>query len=351
MVLYKCKGKGITNKWVELFERGKLMAFTKDKNIIKYKGKLYEIICDTNTGELTTNHPDGRVFINRTCRGRGENYAKYIALVNRGVYHKFLETILLQKEDLLNGLAYCECREIREIIELAQKHWKETLETNFYAIPNYQIYTTMLNFGLGLNTLEKYWYVRCRSVKFTKTFAGQLEMYKDYLSLGMLEKTLKNAKEYKVDVDSMIKNKNLLQTLKEIQVETERVKNKTIQDNLLQVYQKYSFIEEMDKADGWKFQVLKSVEDFKYWGQKMDNCLFRMSYHKAVAERKCLVVIAENPDGKYISIELTRYNTKGDYGIRQAYYKSNRCIALEDNDYLKNWVDGITRYVEKIEEN
>lgn len=325
------------------------MGFTKEKNIIKYKGKLYEIICDTNTGEITTNHPDGSNFVSRTCRGRGENYAEYVALVNRGVYHRFLETILLQKEDLLHRLAYCEYREIQEIIELAQENWKETQETDFN-----NIHTSLLSYmqlmGLNLNTLEKYWYRVCRNVKFTKTFAGQLEMYKDYLSLGMLEQTLRNAKEYKVDVDSMIKNKNLLQTLKEIQVETERVKNKTIQDNLLQVYQQYSFIEEMGGADGWKFQVLKSVEDFKYWGQKMDNCLFRMSYHKAVAERKCVVVIAENPDGKNISIELIRHNT-GNYSIRQEYYKSNRHIEQKDRFYLDNWVDGITRYVREIEEN
>ena len=324
------------------------MGFTKEKNIIKYKGKTYEIICDTNTGELRTNHPDGRSFITRACRGCGENYAKYIALVNRGVYHKFLETILLQKEDLLDRLVWCECREVREIIELAQKYWKETQETDFRNIP-----TSLLGYmqlmGLNLNDIEKNWYRVCRNIKFTKTFAGQLEMYKDYLSLGMLEKILRNAEEYKVDVDSMIKNKNLLQTLKEIQVETERVKNKFIIDGLSQVYQQYSFIEEMGKADGWKFQVLKEIEDFKYWGKKMDNCLYRMSYHKAVAERKCLVVIAENPDGKYISIELTRYNG-GDYVMRQSYYKSNRHIALEDSDYLKSWVDGITKYVKKLEE-
>ena len=349
MVLYKCKGKGITNEWVELFEREKLMAFTKDKNIIKYKGRMYEITCDTNTGELTTNHPDGRNFINRTCRGRGESYAEYMLLVNNGVYHRFLETILLQKEDLLHEMTCLrEVTDIQEIIELAQKNWKETQEMDFRNT-SWSLLSVMRLMGLDLNALEKYWYRVCCNVKFTKTFAGQLEMYKNYLSLGMLETTLKEAKRYKVDVDSMIKNKNLLQTLKEIQVETERVKNKFIIDGLSQVYQQYSFIEEMGKADGWKFQVLKDVEDFKYWGEKMNNCLFRMSYHKAVAERKCLVVIAENPDGKYISIELTRYNG-GDYVMRQSYYKSNRHIALEDSDYLKSWVDGITKYVKKLEE-
>ena len=349
MVLYKCKGKEDKYQVGWLIKREKLMAFTKEKNIIKYKGRLYEIICDTNTGELTTNHPDGRDFIARTCRSCGESYAKYISLVNSGVYHKFLETILLQKEDLLHAmLGYNSGEAIQEIIELAQKNWKETQETDFRNI-SWPLITTMRLMGLNLNTLEKYWYVRCRSVKFTKTFAGQLEMYKDYLSLGMLEKILRNAEEYKVDVDSMVKNKNLLQTLKEIQVETERVKNKTIIDGLEYVYQKYSFIEDMGKADGWEFQILKNVEDFKYWGEKMDNCLYRMSYHKAVAEKRCVVVIAKNPDGRYISIELVKYMS-GDYDMKQSYYKSNRHIAPEDSDYLKSWVDGITKYVKKLEE-
>ena len=324
------------------------MGFTKDKNIIKYEGKKYEIICDTNTGEITTNHPDGRSFVNRTCRGRGESYADYVVLVNRGIYHRFLETILLQKEDLLHKLIYCDYLEVPTIVELAQKNWKETQETDFNNIP-----TSLLDYmqlmGLNLNDIEKNWYRACRNVKFTKTFAGQLEMYKDYLSLGMLEQTLRNAKQYKVDIDSMIKNKNLLQTLKEIQVETERVKNKDIIDGLEYVYQKYSFIEDMGRADGWEFQVLKNIEDFKYWGEKMDNCLYRMSYHKAVTEKRCVVVIAKNPDGKHISIELNKYNS-GNYDMNQAYYKSNRCISQEDRQYLNAWVDGITRYVRELEE-
>ena len=73
-----------------------------------------------------------------------------------------------------------------------------------------------------------------------------------------------------------------------------------------------------------------------------------MSYHKAVSEGKCLVVIAENPDGKYISIE---FNTQGCYGINQAYYRANRHIEQKDRFYLDNWADGITQYVRKLEEN
>ena len=140
------------------------MGFTKEKNIIKYKGRLYEIICDTNTGELTTNHPDGRKFIARTCSGRGESYAKYVALVNYGMYHKFLETILLQKEDLLHAMicyndatCYDNVRDIQEIIELAQKNWKETQETDFRDIPT-SLLSYMQLMGLNLNDIEKYWY-------------------------------------------------------------------------------------------------------------------------------------------------------------------------------------------------
>ena len=105
----------------------------------------------------------------------------------------------------------------------------------------------------------------------------------------------------------------------------------------------------MGRADGWEFQVLKSIEDFKYWGEKMDNCLYRMSYHKAVAEKRCVVVIAKNPDGRYISIELIRYNTLN-YEINQAYYKSNQFISAQDRRYLDGWVDGITQYVKNLEQ-
>ena len=60
------------------------MGFTKVKNIIKYQGRMYEITCDTNTGELTTNHPDGRKYIDMVCNRNFNPYSDYIQVVNNG---------------------------------------------------------------------------------------------------------------------------------------------------------------------------------------------------------------------------------------------------------------------------
>ena len=328
------------------------MAYIKEKNIIKYTGRNYEFIFNITDGSLTTNHPNGKKFIQQTASRSDCDLAKLIKLVScsRESINPYIETIMVAAPELWNIISKTDgwfIRDINKLIALAKQNWKYVLQLekstdgNPYEIDGYVTYQTAIDTikvaGLELNELEAKWYRVYRNIPFVKKFAGQLEMYNLLLN-GKCVSVVNWYDDNKIDITPYLTNKNLLQVLKELETNKEQIENKNIADGLMATYEKYKSLEETD-TDGWTYKILNTYDQFKEEAKQMHNCLIYCEYHKKMADGKCVIVVAKTPDGTRIDVELKQH-ADGTIYISQAYYDNDRCLSKEHKTHLKEWADG-----------
>lgn len=319
------------------------MAFTKDKNLIKYQGKNYQISYDFKSGILETNHPAKNKFIRQTAKRNINSLSNVICLasISDKKLNPFIETIALQALNLLQQLAdeATIFTDINHYIKLAKNNWKYALElektykTEWHNLFEWEEMITALK--LNLNELERKWFKIIHSVDFVKHFAGQLEMYGEILNQSHIEDIIYWYNKKKIDILPYLKNKNLLQVIKDLEIGT--YKDRDI--DIANTYNKYKYLETTD-VDGWQYQILKSCEEFKKEANTMNNCLYRMSYDKLMAYGKSIIVVAIKPNGTRIDIEL-RPKQDGKLYINQKYYKNDIIVSMEDNKHLNEWLDKI----------
>lgn len=328
------------------------MAYIKEKNIIKYTGRNYEFIFNLADGSLTTNHPNGKKFIQQTASRSDCDLAKLIKIVacSRTNINPYIETIMVAAPELWNIISKTDglfIDEINELITLAKRNWKYVLQLekstdgNPYEIDDFVNYQTAIDritiASFELNELEAKWYRHYHNVLFVKKFAGQLEMYRSLLS-GLSENIVNWYDDNKIDIKSYLTNKNLLQVLKELETNKEQIENKKIADGLMATYEKYKSLEGTD-TDGWTYQILNTYDQFKEEAKKMHNCLIHCSYHKQMADGKSIIVVATTSDGIRIDVEL-KLHADGTMYVSQAYYDNDYRLSQEHKTHLQEWVDG-----------
>ena len=328
------------------------MAYTKERNIIKYTGRNYEFIFNIADGSLTTNHPNGRKFIQQTASRSDCDLARLIKLAacSRTNINPYIETIMVAAPELWNIISRTDgwfIREINELITLAKRNWKYVLQLekstdgNPYEVDGYINYQTAIDrikiASLELNKLEAKWYRNYHNIPFVKKFAGQLEMYSVLLS-DMCGNVVNWYEDNKIDIQPYLTNKNLLQVLKELKTNKEQIINKRIADGLMITYEKYKSLEGVD-ADGWTYKILNTYDQFKQEAKQMRNCLICCEYHKKMADGKCVIVVATTPDGKRIDVELKKH-ADGTMYVSQAYYYNDKSLNQAHKTHLKEWVDG-----------
>lgn len=328
------------------------MAYIKEKNIIKYTGRNYEFIFNLADGSLTTNHPNGKKFIQQTASRSDCDLAKLIKLAacSRTNINPYIETIMVATPKLWNIISKTDgwfTYKINELIALAKQNWKYVLQLekstdgNPYEVDGIVNYQTAIDrikiASLELNELETKWYRHYRDILFVKKFAGQLEMYSPLLS-DMCANIVNWYEDNQIDIQPYLTNKNLLQVLKELKTNKEQIINKQIADGLMNTYEKYKSLEGTD-ADGWTYEILNTYEQFKQEAKQMHNCLICCEYYKKMANGRCVIVVATTPDGKRIDVELKKY-VDGTMFVSQAYYDHNYSLSKEHRTHLKEWVDG-----------
>lgn len=328
------------------------MAYIKEKNIIKYTGRNYEFIFNITDGSLTTNHPNGKKFIQQTTSRSDCDLAKLVKLAacSQVNINPYIETIMVAAPKLWNIISKTDgwfVRDINKLIALAKQNWKCVLQLekltdgNPYEIDGYTTYQTAIDTiklaNLGLNELEAKWYRVYRNILFVKKFAGQLEMYSQLLNERCVD-IIDWYNNNNIDIKPYLTNKNLLQVLKELETNKEQIENKQIADGLITTYEKYKSLEGAD-ADGWTYKILNTYDQFKEEAKQMHNCLIRCEYHKKMADGKCVIVVATTPDGKRIDVELKQH-VDGTMYVSQAYYDNDYSLSKEDKTHLKEWVDG-----------
>ena len=104
----------------------------------------------------------------------------------------------------------------------------------------------------------------------------------------------------------------------------------------MNIYEKYKYIEGTD-ADGWTYQIVKSIEDLKKEAEERDNWFYSLRYDKKIASGKNLIVVATKPDGTRIDMEL-KFRKDGISYIEQAYYKGRFWLTMGDYYHLHLWI-------------
>lgn len=328
------------------------MAYTKEKNIIKYSGRKYEFVFNLANGNLTTNHPNGKKFIQQTTSHSNCDLARLIKLAaySRTNIDPYIETIMVAAPklwDIISKTGVWFIRDINELITLTKQNWKYVLQLekstygNPYAIDSRVSYLTAMDIikikSLGLNELEEKWYREYHNIAFVKKFAGQLEMYNLLLS-EQCANIINWYDNNNIDIKPYLVNKNLLQVLKELKTNKEQLENKKIADGLINTYEKYKSLEETD-TDGWSYKILNTYDQFKEEADKMHNCLIRCEYYKKMLDGKSVIMVATTSDGTRIDVELTPH-ANGKISILQAYYSNNCSLSKEHRTHLKKWVGG-----------
>lgn len=319
------------------------MAFTKDKNLIKYQGKNYQISYDFKSGILETNHPAKNKFIRQTAKRNINSLSNVICLasISDKKLNPFIETMALQALNILQQLANeaTTFTDINHYIKLAKNNWKQTLElektykTEWRNLFEWEGSITALKYNL--NELENKWFKIIHSVDFVKHFAGQLEMYGEILNQSHIADIIYWYNKKKIEILPYLKNKNLLQVIKDLEIGI--YKDRDI--DIANTYNKYKYLENTD-VDGWQYQILKSREEFKKEADTMNNCLYRMGYDKLMAYGKSIIIVAIKPNETRIDIEI-RPKQNGKLYINQKYYKNDIIVSMEDNKHLDEWLDKI----------
>ena len=326
------------------------MGFIKDKNLIKYTGRNYEITYNFTDGTLTTNHPNKEEYIGQTVSrcGRVNSFAEMISLAFaynkycRQPLNPFIETILLQAPKTFAVIANASYTHINDYIDMAKQNWKYVLQVEadgreFYDVKNWCLAINTIKFNL--NELELKWLEIYQNIDFVRQFAGQLEMYDGLLCDCYIDDLIKWYTNNKIDIKPFLKNKNLLHTLKDLKLNKDMLYETKITDGITEMYEKYKYLEQTD-ADGWTYRLLKSREDFRKEATEMNNCLWTMEYDAKMSAGQCVIVVATTADGIKIDIELQPVADRVML-IRQAYYGNDWGLEKKDKEHLKKWVDGI----------
>lgn len=316
------------------------MGYTKDKNLIKYQGKNYQIIYNFTDGTFTTNHPKGNTFIKQTVNHSSDVLAKiiFLAVKSNEKLNPFIETILSQAPRFLDTLVHTVYVDANKYIEMAKDNWNNALElekSDGWSSLN-QWATRMSTLKFNLNELELKWFKWFKNAEFVKHFAGQLEMYNKFLDKNYIFDIINWYNNNKIEISPFLKNKNLLQVVKELKINM----NKNFDMGIMNTYEKYKYLENTD-TDGWTYQILKSREDFKKEANNMHNCLYRMEYDKKMSNGQCVIVVAIKPDGTKIDIELEPTGD-GKLSLSQAFYKNDKWLTGEDTKHLNKWLDGMS---------
>ena len=103
----------------------------------------------------------------------------------------------------------------------------------------------------------------------------------------------------------------------------------------MNIYEKYKYLEGTD-ADGWTYQIVKSIEDLKKGAEEIDSYFYSLRYDKKIASDKSLIVLATKPDGTKIDMEL-KFRRDGIVYIEQAYYQGRFWLTLQDLLHLHEW--------------
>ena len=328
------------------------MAYTKNKNIIEYKGRLYNISYNISNGKLTTNHPKGKEFIEQTVYRSECDLARFLRLVIyiNGVIDPYIETIMTCAPYLWHAIIYSSVGQtevINQLINIAKKNWKIVLDleeknknpyiSNLYLHSINQITELIYTLSLNLNELELKWFKYYPSAPFIKKFAGQLEMYGNLLS-SQTSSVVEWYARNNIDITPYLKNKNLLQVLKDLEVDMDKLKNEYIGKRITRVYEKYKHIEGTD-VNGWTYKLLSSREEFEQEAEKMRNCLMRCRYDEKMSAEKSLIVAATTPEGQRIDLEIILGTNPY---LNQAYYRDDVHVSSYHMEYLKEWVKNLS---------
>ena len=316
------------------------MGYTKDKNLIKYQGKNYQIIYNFADGTLTTNHPKGKDFIKQTAGRSNDILSKiiFLAVKSNEKLNPFIETILSQAPKFFDSLVHAAYANTNKYIEIARDNWNNALElekSDGWSSLS-QRATSMTALKFHFNELEFKWFQQFKNTEFVKHFAGQLEMYEKFLDKNYIFEIIDWYNNNKIEILPFLKNKNLLQVLKELKINM----SKNFNMGIMNTYEKYKYLETTD-TDGWTYQILKSRADFKKEADNMHNCLYRMEYDKEMSNGQCVIVVAIKPDGTKIDIEL-KPREDGNLFLNQAFYKNDKWLETEDRRHLAKWLDGMS---------
>ena len=328
------------------------MGYSQNKNIVMYKGTIYNIILDLNTKNFTTNHPDGNKFIEKTLSSNAnsptrEKYLMYCYYVSDGKINPFIETICkcLDMNTLYRIFRefkyYWQTNRINnDLIELYKQKWKKVLQVqdkwyNYDFVYTHFDFEDLLIFAdtANFNETERKAFCIIPNEKIVKHFAGQLVMYEKLINWSQFKESLErlDGTEYEVPLT----NKNLLQYMKNV-IETD-TKCRDILSNRLfneNYYNKYNWLEKTG-SDGWKFSLLTSIKDVQTEAEEMDNCLYNR-YLDNIIEGESIIVVAITPDGKRIDLELSP-----DLILEQCFYKSDKKVSQEHLTFLRNWTKSL----------
>lgn len=333
------------------------MPYKTDKNIITYTGNLYQIVADINTGTITTNHPKQKNYIvqviNKPAHCPSDLIAKTLMEIlyyADGHMHPFIETMvkclnpnLMQwlKQSIIYNYRWHS--NIDALIETIKKNWYKVLQIN----DNAKVFLNRVNritpFALDilieemdlfdLNETEREAYQVIPNKKFVKTFAGQIKMYQHIIYWSDFRHIMQKIQETELEPKSY-KNKNLLETIKNIMLDYENYKNELNEIMFNKnYYLKYKWLENTN-TDGWTFSLLKNIQNIKEEAELMDNCLYR-SYFERILTGESIIVVAISPDGNRIDLELNEQNQL--LVINQAYYKGDVRLSQEDRNFLNQW--------------
>lgn len=308
------------------------MAYTKNKNIVEYKGKKYFIRYDFATKTLECNHPNPYDYIyHLTDHHYGKLFFILMSEINR---HSFLETILTNEEvgvglmiELYKSV-YFKGQEVYSVIQFLKESWKKVLK-----------HSELINHARSLKDIisiikmsdmtpleQKYFKKGIKNRAFLSKYAGQLEKYDNILDFYSISQ-LVNRYEFK---ERKFTKSSVIETLLELNLLT---KSRTLEERLETLTNTYRHLDGKNE-DGWKFEVLKTIEDFKQEAEVMHNCLYWNRWFEKVVENGFLVLRAKNEEG--ISIDFAVDLEK--MALIQAFYDYDKPLHEKDRIYLNNWI-------------
>ena len=330
------------------------MAYAKDKNIIKFTGRTYEIVYNIADGSVKTNHPKGNVYIKQTVsRSPFDNCARYIKLAteyaeNGCVLDGFMETIMLQADGLFRALTRRDyltnncCLQINNTIKNIKENWKTVRKLNLDGTESIEEINTLIFASKNdLNETELKWFKKLHNIPFVKHFAGQLEMYEGLIHQHQIGEIIDWYNNNQTDVAPFLVNKNLLQVCCELYRNMLANKDRLINEKIAKTVEKYKMLEMVD-ADGWKYELLKTREDFVQEAARMHNCLIRCAYDEKMADGRCAIMVVTTADGTRIDMEIVPCNDN-QLTIRQMFLDYDKMVPDKMVAHIKKWADGLTK--------
>lgn len=122
--------------------------------------------------------------------------------------------------------------------------------------------------------------------------------------------------------------------------------NKHLDEQLLQIAYKYSFVE--SKKDSYMVIVAKSKQSLIYEGKILNHCVGKMNYDKKqINEESLICFIRKDPAIPYVTCQLEIQPTQ--LSIRQCYGKNNTQVLDEDFlEFREKWIKTINLKYKKL---